>query len=149
MSAKRLKGKPLLEINKLPIICHVVNKANETGIETIVATEDKEIKDVVEKNGGKAILTGIHKTGSDRIFEAFKKLKKKNINYILNLQGDEPMIDPMDVVNLNKLMIKHNSDIGTLASEIEERKAFNVYSSNPDKYNFIITEIANNNFCIK
>ena len=76
MSATRLKNKPLLEINNLPIICHVVKKAKETGIgNVIVATEDKEIVAAVEKNDGKAILTGNHKTGTDRIFEAFKKLK--------------------------------------------------------------------------
>ena len=75
MSASRLKGKPLLRINNLPIICHVFNKAKETGLEAIVATEDKEIKDTVLNNGGKAILTGKHKTGTDRIFEAYKKLK--------------------------------------------------------------------------
>ena len=125
MAASRLKGKPLLEINKIPIICHVLNRAKETGLESIVASEDKEIIAAVEKNGGQAILTKKHRTGTDRIFEAFKKLKKKNVDHILNLQGDEPMIDPMDVVNLNKLMIKHNSDIGTLASEIEERKVLN------------------------
>ena len=120
MAASRLKGKPLLEINNVPIICHVLNKAMETGLEVIVATEDKEIVTAVEQNrGGKAILTGAHKTGTDRIFEAFKKLKIENVDYILNLQGDEPMIDPNDIINLNKLMIKNNSDIGTLASEIK------------------------------
>ena len=121
MSATRLKGKPLLEINNLPIICHVVKKAKETGIgNVIVATEDKKIVTVVEKNDGKAILTGNHKTGTDRIFEAFKKLKITDIDYVVNLQGDEPMIDPKDIVNLNNLMIQTNSDIGTLASEIKE-----------------------------
>ena len=125
MSASRLKDKPLLEINRLPIICHVLNKAKETGLESFVATEDEEIADVVKKNGGEAILTGKHKTGSDRIFEAFTKLKKKNIDYILNLQGDEPMINPNDVLNLNKQMINSESDIGTLASEIKDEKIFN------------------------
>ena len=125
MTASRLKGKPLLEINKLPIICHVLNKANETGLESFVATEDEEIVAAVEKNGGKAILTGKHKTGSDRIFEAFLKLKKNKIDFILNLQGDEPMIDPKDVLNLNKLMVKNNTDIGTLASEINEEAILN------------------------
>ena len=121
MSATRLKNKPLLEINNLPIICHVVKKAKETGIgNVIVATEDKEIVAAVEKNDGEAILTGNHKTGTDRIFEAFKKLKIADIDYVVNLQGDEPMIDPKDVVKLNDLMIKTNSDIGTLASEIKE-----------------------------
>ena len=124
MTASRLKGKPLFEINKLPIICHVLNKAKETGLESFVATEDEEIISAVEKNGGQAILTGKHRTGSDRIFEAFLKLKKKNISFILNLQGDEPMIDPKDVLNLSKLMEKNNSEIGTLASEIKKEKIF-------------------------
>ena len=126
MSASRLKGKPLLEINNLPIICHVVKKAKETGIgKVIVATEDKEIVTAVEKNDGKAILTGNHKTGTDRIFEAFQKLKTTEIEYVVNLQGDEPMIDPKDIINLNNLMIKNNLDIGTLASEIKEDSILN------------------------
>ncbi len=126
MSASRLKGKPLLEINNLPIICHVVKKAKETGIgKVIVATEDKEIMVAVEKNDGKAILTRNHKTGTDRIFEAFQKLKITDVEYVLNLQGDEPMIDPNDIINLNNLMIKNNSDIGTLASEVKEDSILN------------------------
>jgi len=144
MAASRLKGKPLLKINNVPIICHVLNKAMETGLEAIVATEDKEIVTAVEQNGrGKVMLTGNHKTGTDRIFEAFKKLKKENVDYILNLQGDEPMIDPKDIINLNKLMIKNNSDIGTLASEIKKNTMLN--NENIVK---VITEkkLENNNF---
>ena len=144
MAASRLKGKPLLEINNVTIICHVLNKAKETGLEAIVATEDKEIVTAIEQNGGgKVILTGNHKTGTDRIFEAFKKLKIKNVDYILNLQGDEPMIDPKDIINLNKLMIKNNSDIGTLASEIKKDRMLN--DENIVK---VITEkkLENNNF---
>jgi len=126
MSASRLKGKPLLKINNLPIICHVVKKAKETNIgEVIVATEDKEIVTAVKKNNGKAILTGNHNTGTDRIFEAFQKLKTKDVDYVLNLQGDEPMIDPKDIINLNNLMIKNNSEIGTLASVIKENTILN------------------------
>ena len=111
MTASRLKGKPLLEINKLPIICHVLNKANETGLESFVATEDEEIVAAVEKNGGKAILTGKHKTGSDRIFEAFLKLKKNNIDFILNLQGDEPMIDPKDITKVIAVKKQHMDQV--------------------------------------
>jgi len=144
MAASRLKGKPLLKINNVPIICHVLNKAKETGLEAIVATEDKEIVTAVEQNSdGKVILTRKHKTGTDRIFEAFKKLKIKNVDYILNLQGDEPMIDPKDIINLNKLMIKNNSDIGTLASKIKNDTMIN--NENIVK---VITEkkLENNNF---
>ena len=126
MSASRLKGKPLLKINNLPIICHVVEKAKEADIgEVIVATEDKEIAVAVKKNGGEAILTRNHNTGTDRIFEAFQKLKVKDVDYVLNLQGDEPMIDPKDIINLNNLMINNNSEIGTLASVIKENTILN------------------------
>ena len=144
MSASRLKGKPLLEINNLPIICHVVKKAKETGIgKVIVATEDKEIVAAVEKNDGKAVITGSHNTGTDRIFEAFQKLKTTDIEYVVNLQGDEPMIDPKDIINLNNIMIKNNLDIGTLASKINEKSALN--NENIVK---VITEekLENNNF---
>ena len=88
MSANRLPGKPLLKINNLSMISHVFKKAEEAKIgEVVVATEDKEILDDVEKNGGKAILTdNTHKTGTDRIFEAYEKLNIKDIDFILNLQ---------------------------------------------------------------
>jgi len=125
MSAQRLKGKPLLKINDLPIICHVVKKAKESEIgDVYVATEDEEIANVVKENNGKAILTGIHKTGTDRIFEALEKAKLNDADFILNLQGDEPNIDPLDLINLNNIMIKNNLNVGTLASEIKEKDVY-------------------------
>ena len=119
MSAQRLPGKPLLEINNLPMISHVVKRGQETGLgEVIVCTEDKEILQAVEKNGGQAILTGKqHKNGTERIFEVFEKLKKK-VDHVISLQGDEPMINPEDIINLYNFMVKSNSEIGTLASNI-------------------------------
>ena len=60
MAAQRLPGKPLLKINNLPIISHVVNRAKESGIgEVVVCAEDEEIVSVVEKNGGKVNLIKI------------------------------------------------------------------------------------------
>jgi 3-deoxy-manno-octulosonate cytidylyltransferase (CMP-KDO synthetase) len=124
MSASRLPGKPLLTINNLSIISHVFKKAEETNIgEVVVATEDQEILDDVKKNGGRAVLTSnTHKTGTDRIFEAYEKLNIKDIDFILNLQGDEPNIDKNDIINLNNFMINSNSGIGTLAAEIKNDK---------------------------
>ena len=122
MSASRLPGKPLLKINNISIICHVVKRAEEANIgEVVVATEDQIILDEVEKSGSKAILTSNkHKTGTDRIFEAFKKLDIGDVEYVLNLQGDEPTISKDDIINLNNLMIKNNSSMGTLAAEIKD-----------------------------
>ena len=127
MAATRLPGKPLFKINNLSIISHVFKRAEEANIgEVVVATEDQEILDDVVKNGGRAILTSkIHKTGTDRIFEAYKKLGIKNVEYILNLQGDEPDINKDDIIKLNNLMDENNADIGTLAAVIKDNKVLN------------------------
>ena len=121
LSATRLPGKPLLKINDISIISHVFNKAKETNIgEVIVAAEDQEIVDDVKKNGGKAILTSNkHKTGTDRIYEAYQQLKLDNIDFIMNIQGDEPAINIQDIINLNQMMINHKAEIGTLAAKIQ------------------------------
>ena len=123
LSATRLPGKPLLKINNLSIISHVFRKAQEANLgEVFVATEDQEIVDDVTNNGGNAILTSRdHKTGTDRIYEALKKIDLKGIDLIMNLQGDEPAINIQDIVNLNQMMIAHKAKIGTLAAKIENK----------------------------
>ena len=122
LSATRLPGKPLLKINDISIISHVFKRAEEANIgEVVVATEDQEIVDDVVKNGGRAILTGRnHKTGTDRIHEALQKLELKDVDLIMNLQGDEPAINIEDIVCLNKKMISNQSKMGTLAAEIKD-----------------------------
>ena len=124
LSAQRLPGKPLLEVNGIPIISHVVKKAQETQIgDVFVATEDEEIANEVKKYNGNSILTSKNpKTGTDRIWEAFKKLNLKNIEYIINLQGDEPLINIDDIKNLDTLSKKNDCKINTLASDIDNIK---------------------------
>ena len=126
LSAKRLPGKPLMKINNISIISHVFKKAEEADIgEVVVATEDKEIIDDVKKNGGQAILTkNSHKTGTDRIYEALQEFDGSNIDLIMNLQGDEPLMNIDDIRNLNNQMIKYKSQIGTLASKIKDTKFY-------------------------
>ena len=127
MSATRLPGKPLLKINGLSIISHVSKKAEEANIgDVIVATEDQEIIDDVKRNGFNAILTSNkHKTGTDRIHEALKKSNVRDVDFIMNLQGDEPAIDIKDIVSLNDKMVKNSSNIGTLAAIIKDKKDLN------------------------
>ena len=124
LSASRLPGKPLLKINGISIISHVFKKAEKANIgDVIVAAEDQEIVDDIKKNGGNAILTSKnHKTGTDRIFEAFSLLNLKNIDLIMNIQGDEPQIDIKDIINLNNQMAENQSKLGTLAAKINELK---------------------------
>ena len=123
LSATRLPGKPLLKINDISIISHVYKRAKDANIgEVIVAAEDQEIVNDIKKNGGKAILTSNkHKTGTDRIYEAYQKLKLDNIDFIMNLQGDEPAINIQDIIKLNQMMIDHKAAIGTLAAKIDNK----------------------------
>ena len=127
MSAKRLPGKPLLKIKGKTLISLVLKKAEDCKVgKVIVATEDKKIEKEVKSNGGIALLTSKkHKSGTDRIWEAFQKLNLKNIDYIINLQGDEPLIDINDIKNLDKLTKKNNCEINTLASKIDDKKNLN------------------------
>ena len=126
MSASRLPGKPLLKINGISIISHVFKRAQSANIgEVIVATEDQEIIDDVKSNGGKAILTSKnHKTGTDRIYEALTLLNRNDIDFIMNVQGDEPDIDINDIKNLNSKMKKNNSKVGTLAAKISTQEMY-------------------------
>ena len=145
LSATRLPGKPLLKINDLSIISHVFKRAEQANIgEVVVATEDQEIVDDVVKNGGRAILTDRnHKTGTDRIYEAFQKLELRDIDLIMNLQGDEPQINIDDIVNLNSKMVSGKSEMGTLAAKIKDFKDLHnenivkvITKENLDKKNF-------------
>ncbi len=126
LTAMRLPGKPLLKINGLSIISHVFKKAEEANIgEVLVATEDQEIIEDVKQNGGQAILTSNeHKTGTDRIYEAIQKLGRSDVDYVMNLQGDEPLMNIEDIKNLNNKMIQTKSQLGTLASNISDDKLY-------------------------
>ena len=126
LCATRLPGKPLLKINNKSIISHVFKRAQDADIgDVVVATENTEIVEDVTMNGGRAILTSNkHKTGTDRIYEAFKKMNLKDVDLIMNLQGDEPAINIEDIVSLKDKMINYQSKMGTLAAKIENEKDF-------------------------
>ena len=127
LAATRLPNKPLLKIKGMSIINHVYQKAKSAEIGNVyVATGDEEIFYEVTNNGGNSILTKKeHKTGTDRIYEAYQKLKSNDIEYVINLQGDEPMIDIQDIKNLNNKTINKKSDIATLACKIKDEEILN------------------------
>ncbi len=120
LNAQRLPNKPLKLINNKEMILHVYEAAEKSNTgEVYVATPDKKIIDVVKKFGGNAILTEEkHQTGTDRVFEVFKKDLNKNANIIVNLQGDMPNILPENIKNLVGYMKEGKCEIGTLASKI-------------------------------
>ena len=123
LGAKRFPNKPLAKINGVPMIIHVLNRAQESKVgEVLVATPDDEIFQVVKKNGGRAILTKQdHPSGSDRVYEAYIKELKNNVDLIFNLQGDLPNLKSNSISKLEKLMRSNDCDIGTLASPIVDK----------------------------
>ena len=124
LDAKRLPNKPLKLINQKEMILHVYDLALKSNIgDVIVATPDQKIINLILKKGGKAILTKIdHQTGTDRIFEVFEETLKKEVEIIINLQGDMPNLKSSSIVTLLNHMKKNTCDIGTLASEIKNVK---------------------------
>ena len=120
LKAERLPNKPLKLINKKEMILHVYETAIKAKIgEVFVATPDREIADIIKSHGGKATITNkSHQTGTDRIFEVFQKELKSEPEFIVNLQGDMPNLNPLVIHNLIEHMKKKTCDIGTLASKL-------------------------------
>ncbi len=120
LDAQRLPNKPLELINNKEMILHVYEAALKSNAdEVFVATPDQKIKDIVKKFGGNCVLTtGKHETGTDRVFEVFKKILNGNPQIVINLQGDMPNIHPDTINNLINYMKKGECEIGTLASKL-------------------------------
>lgn len=128
MASTRLPGKPLADINGKPMIAHVLKRAEESGIGPVaVACDNAQVKAAVEKAGGTAVMTKPdHPSGSDRIWEALNALKgNEAYDAVINVQGDEPMLDPAAIRTAWELLKNPDVDIATLVDEIqdEERKA--------------------------
>jgi 3-deoxy-manno-octulosonate cytidylyltransferase (CMP-KDO synthetase) len=131
MAASRLPGKPLLDIAGLPMIVHVVRRAEAAGIGRVaVATDTPEIAAAVTTHGGEAVMTRAdHPSGSDRIHEALGKLDpERGVEFVVNLQGDFPTILPDDIRSVLGPLADPAVDIATLAAEIHTEEE----ASNPN-----------------
>lgn len=118
-NSSRFPGKPLAEIAGKPMIQHVCERAARAASisRVLVATDDDRIAEAVAGFGGEAIRTGEHATGTDRIAEAvrFATARCAPPAWVLNIQGDEPMIDPADLDALAKGMAgTQGGNMGTL-----------------------------------
>jgi len=121
MAATRLPGKPLADIAGLPMIVHVLRRAEAAAIGRVaVATDPPEIASVVTAHGGEAVMTRPdHPSGSDRIHEAMQKLDPDGkAEIVINLQGDFPTITPQAIREVLPPFAEPAVDIVTLASQI-------------------------------
>jgi len=123
-ASSRLPGKPLLRATGKYLIEHVYEQARRSGAGTvIVATDDERIYRAVHSFGGQAVMTrGDHPSGTDRVAEVAAEL---TADIIVNLQGDEPLIDPTTLDLLPELLVQDSgADLATLAAPITSLEAW-------------------------
>ena len=138
----RLDGKPLLDIAGKPMVQWVYERAKKAKLirDVMVATDDKRVMSAVERFGGKAVMTSSsHRSGTDRIAEAAGSL---NADVIVNVQGDEPLIEPEMIDEAIKPLLAESSLlISTLKTKIaneEELKDPNVVKVVTDREGFAL-----------
>ncbi len=123
LASTRLPGKPLADLHGLPMIVHVLRRAEAAGIgEAVVATDSEAVAAAVEKAGGRAVMTrSDHVSGSDRIYEALEALDpEQRIGIVVNVQGDLPTIEPADIRAALTPLDDKQVDIATLAAVISD-----------------------------
>ncbi len=123
MQATRLPGKPLADIHGKPMIVHVWQRAQEAACgRVVVATDSDEIAAAVRTAGGEAVMTRAdHINGTDRTFEAVNRIDPDgNSEFVVNLQGDLPTLEPHLVRACLDSLIDAPADIATLAAEITD-----------------------------
>jgi 3-deoxy-manno-octulosonate cytidylyltransferase (CMP-KDO synthetase) len=128
-ASTRLPGKPLADIGGKPMIVRVAERARQSGApRVVVATDDPRIADAVLAHGVEAILTrGDHPTGTDRLAEAAASLGLASDETVVNVQGDEPLLDPALMRRMADLLAAHpDAAIATACHPIGDvREAFN------------------------
>lgn len=106
LKSSRLPNKALIDIDGLPMVVHVLKRSKFSKVldDVLVATDSKQIYEVVEENGGKAVMTSeLHKTGTDRIAEVAKNI---SADIVVNIQGDEPLLEPSHIDKVVEPLLK-------------------------------------------
>jgi len=159
MASQRLPNKPMAKINRIPMIERVWKQGINSKIgDVYVACSEDEVFDLISSKGGKAIMTDPNlPSGTDRVFAAFNLLDNKDeYESIINLQGDMPLIDSINIQSVN-IPLENGYDIGTIATDIsndEEKnenitkvsvdwKEVNVVGNSLDFYKFSKKQLTN------
>lgn len=119
-ASTRFEGKPLAIINGKTMICRVSERASQASLldKVVVATDDTRIAQEAIKNGFNAVITSDkHNNGTSRCAEVVDKLGE-DFDAVINIQGDEPFINPEQIDSLARLMANTDADIATLVKKI-------------------------------
>ncbi len=134
-ASRRFPGKPLVDVNGKPMIRRVYEQALKSSslAKVIVATDDDRICDTVRDFGGEVVMTGRqHQSGTDRCAEVVELLKpREQFDIVVNIQGDEPYIDPGQIDEVAALFTDPDIRIATLAKRIDDTEI--LFSQNVNK----------------
>ena len=113
-ASTRFPGKPLAKIGGVSMIERVYRQVCKSLDQVYVATDDQRIFDTVVHFGGRAVMTSTnHRSGTDRCHEAYEKIGN-DASVVINIQGDEPFIDPKQIDTLKECFAKDDTQIATL-----------------------------------
>ncbi|RPD93439.1 3-deoxy-manno-octulosonate cytidylyltransferase [Aureibaculum marinum] len=119
----RLEGKPLLDICGKPMIQHVYEQVKKVMTNVLVATDDERIERVVKSFGGNVVMTSDkHNTGTNRCLEAYKIFKSKfdiDFDVVINIQGDEPLLEPEQIRQLISCFEEDTTEMATLVIPVK------------------------------
>lgn len=125
-ASSRLPGKPLLDLGGKPMVVRVAERAHLSGAEEIwVATDHPEVRSGCEAHEFAALMTrSDHPTGTDRLAEVVEQRGWSNDTIVVNVQGDEPLIDPEIIVQTARQLAVSGADIATVAHPIADPADF-------------------------
>jgi len=114
-ASTRFPGKPLVDLGGRPMVVRVCERARKSGAAAVhVATDDERIAQAVRAHGHSVVMTRAdHPSGTDRLAEAAKKLKLRDADVVVNVQGDEPLIAPSLIRRVGMQLSKKKAEIST------------------------------------
>ena len=120
-ASTRFPGKPLADLGGKPMIQRVYEQAKKALADVVVATDDERIYNCVKAFGGEVVMTRAdHKCGTDRCLEAFEKLSIQGEAVVINIQGDEPFIQPEQIEAIKSCFDDATTQIATLVKPFTE-----------------------------
>ncbi len=133
-ASTRFPGKPLVDMLSKPMIQRVYEQVKKAVEEVWVATDDSRIFDAVEAFDGKAVMTSTqHRSGTDRIQEAYTKINQP-FDVIINVQGDEPFIQPEQIEALKACFDSSAVELATLVKPFKKEDGFDaLFNANSPK----------------
>lgn len=121
LGSVRLEKKPLIQIGSMSMIEHVLGQVQRTGLKNVfVATDSEEIAEKVLTIGGQVIFTSQDcQSGTDRVYDALNSIADhQNIEYVVNVQGDMPFVDPESIIAVIENLKSSTHDIVTPVAKV-------------------------------